>query len=93
MAKFPSGKIYVTRGVNDEMAETAGFALFVRQSLGRHLSGGDWGDVSKEDRAENEFSLNKRLRLFSVYKNGERDIWIITEADRAATTVLFPSEY
>jgi len=92
MAKFPSGKIYVTRGVNDEMAETAGFALFVRQSLSRHLNG-DWGDVSKDDKAENEFSLDKRLRLFSVYKKEGKVIWIITEADRSATTVLFPSEY
>ena len=92
MAKFPSGKIYVTRGVNDEMAESAEFALFVRQSLDKHLRG-DWGDVSKDDKAENEFSLNKHLRLFSVYKNGSTTIWVISEADRSATTVLFPSEY
>jgi len=29
----------------------------------------------------------------SVYRSGESVFWIITEADRSATTVLLPSDY
>ena len=90
--KFPLGQLLMTRGVNNRVAKDIVFAKFVFQSLRRHASG-DWGECGKEDWQENEFSLDKRLRLFSVYKAGQVKIWIITEADRSATTVLFPEEY
>ena len=59
----------------------------------RHLTG-DWGDLVEEDKQENVLSLEKGFRLLSAYKlsNGTK-IWIITEADRSATTILLPSEY
>lgn len=62
-------------------------------ALGRHLRG-DWGDCGAEDRAENDLSLREGFRLFSVYhdRNGVK-FWIITEADRSATTVLLPEDY
>jgi hypothetical protein len=62
--------------------------------LARHLSG-DWGDVTEEDKGENEFALSRNLRIVSVYNtpdNGTR-FWIITEADRSSTTLLLPSDY
>jgi hypothetical protein len=61
--------------------------------LSRHACG-NWGDLCEEDRRENEFSLAHGFRVLSSYKlrNGEV-IWIITEADRSATTILLPSEY
>jgi hypothetical protein len=61
--------------------------------LFRHMTG-DWGTVCDEDVKENEYSLNRHLRLFSAYElaNGKR-LWVITEADRSATTLLLPSEY
>jgi len=69
------------------------FAAFVHNSLARHARG-DWGEVCKEDREENEVSLRKGFRLLSAYKGkGHPKIWIITERDGSATTVLFPSEY
>ena len=55
---------------------------------------GDWGDLDNEDKQENELSLKEGYRLLSAYKKeGLPKIWIITEADRSATTVLFPEEY
>jgi hypothetical protein len=62
-------------------------------AIRRHVSG-DWGEVDEHDRQENELSLRLGLRLFSAYtaSNGTR-FWIITEADRSATTVLLPSDY
>ena len=62
-------------------------------SMQRHAAC-DWGDCCASDMEENEFSLDKFLRLFSVYhdRNGKK-FWIITEADRSSTTVLLPEEY
>jgi hypothetical protein len=91
--KFPLGQTVLTRGVNDLVAENTDFAKLVTESLVRHATG-DWGDLSAEDKQENEFSLKEGLRLFSAYEcSGLPKIWIITEADRSATTVLFPEEY
>jgi len=59
----------------------------------RHLTG-DWGEVDDHDRRENELSVVQGFRLLSAYtlSNGTK-LWIITEADRSATTLLLPSEY
>jgi hypothetical protein len=84
--------IVVTRGVNDRVAVDTSFSLFVLESLKRHAKG-DWGELSTEDKKENDFSLDKHLRLLSSYQHKDIKIWIITEADRSVTTVLFPSEY
>jgi hypothetical protein len=54
----------------------------------------DWGELDAEDIAENEFSLQRGLRLLSRYTLRDGTvIWIITEADRSATTLLLPEEY
>ena len=85
---FSPGRIVATPGAIEALD-----ADDVRSALARHLSG-DWGDVCSKDAKENEFSLTRRLRLFSVYhgSDGTR-FWVITEADRSVTTILLPSEY
>ena len=91
---FPLGSILMTAGVNNEVADSSAFAKFVTDSLIRHKKG-DWGDMSPEDKNENDLALKAgNLRIFSAYESPELPkIWIITEADRSATTVLFPDEY
>ena len=65
----------------------------VRAAVARHASC-DWGDCCPEDAAENEFALDRYLRLFSVYHDrDETRFWIITEADRQVTTILLPEDY
>ena len=92
-SKFPLGKVVMTRGVNDEIAENAPFSKFVLNSLNRHAQC-DWGDLGKEDAASNDSALNGEGRLFSAYiETGLKKIWIITEWDRSVTTILFPDEY
>jgi hypothetical protein len=61
--------------------------------LARHAIG-DWGDLEPTDVAENEHSVAHGFRLLSSYQTsaGEK-LWIITEADRSATTLLLPEEY
>jgi len=93
--RFEFGRLFITRGVNDKLADDSSFAEFVLRCLRRH-GNGDWGDMSDSDKAENEFSIDKYLRLFSAYNRpcpASDRIWIITEADRSTTTVLFPDEY
>lgn len=90
--KFSLGKIFSSAGVHEIMSRDSAFMKFVHSSLARHAKG-DWGDLCEEDKRENELSLRKGFRLLSAYKNDEHKIWIITEADRSVTTVLFPEEY
>ena len=91
-AKFPLGRLVMTRGVADLTAENTAFAQFVLDSLKRHAQG-DWGMLPEEDKKENELSLKQGFRLLSAYENpGLPKIWIITEADRSVTTTLFPDE-
>lgn len=91
--RFAMGQTCLTRGVNDIVANNLSFATFVTRSLKRHVTG-DWGNVCQEDRSANDRALIEGNRLFSAYEEtGQPKIWIITEADRASTTVLFPEEY
>lgn len=89
---FPLGQVTMTAGVCARVAENAEFAKHVTQGVQRHASG-DWGSVDDADRRENELSLQQGARLLSAYGEGDGKIWIITEADRSLTTILFPSEY
>ncbi|MFM0434847.1 hypothetical protein PQQ84_00170 [Paraburkholderia strydomiana] len=62
--------------------------------LRRHQCG-DWGVVSSQDAASNSLALINGSRVMSLYELGDRrePLWIITEADRQATTLLLPAEY
>jgi hypothetical protein len=61
--------------------------------LKRHLRG-DWGDVCAGDAAANDRAVCIGARILSRYtlRDGV-PIWIITEGDRSATTILLPEEY
>jgi hypothetical protein len=62
--------------------------------LRRHQTG-DWGEVPACDARENERSVKHGWRLLSSYPVGEagRKVWVLTEADRSATTILLPEDY
>jgi len=87
---FPLGRVVATPGALEALTEAG---VDPAKLLDRHVVG-DWGELCEEDRQENEFSLNRGFRLLSSYPlpNGQK-LWIITEADRSATTLLLPSEY
>ncbi len=95
---FETGQIVATRGVCDFAAENQEFVRFIQKSLSRHVKS-DWGDVDDEDKQTNDQALKQGDRLLSAYndnrfpKHGVATIWIITEADRSATNILFPDEY
>ena len=88
--RFHLGQTYITPGA-EEALQIAGQTAI--EFLRRHMSC-DWGELSEDDVRENELSLKKGFRLLSNYQTGKgQQLWIITEADRSATTVLLPSEY
>ena len=59
----------------------------------RHAAG-DWGEVCGDDWALNDEALESGGRLLSAYRTslGVR-LWVITESDFSATTILLPDEY
>jgi hypothetical protein len=90
---FLLGTVVATPGAIERMEH---YGMDPAGLLARHLSG-DWGDIHPDDRGLNERALRCGDRLLSVYgedKTGEDSrIWIITEADRSATTILRPEDY
>lgn len=89
-ARFPLGAVVATPRALEAL-ETAGHSP--AEFLSRHVAG-DWGEVGSEDKRLNDEAVASGERILSAYrmKTGEK-IWIITEADRSATTILLPSEY
>lgn len=87
-AKFPLGQLYITAG-----ADTVLTPLDQKRALFWH-SQGFWGDVVEAGAEANDRALNDGERILSAYlaENGTR-FWVITEADRSATTILLPDEY
>lgn len=90
--KFLAGTIVATRSTSEMLRNSQEEHDFIRGSLLRHLSC-DWGDLAPEDKEMNDQALENGERLFSAYENGDVKIWIITDADRLHTTILFPHEY
>ena len=88
--KFALGQVVATPGALEAFSAAGQSA---GEFLDRHAAG-DWGDVSDEDKKENDDSVTGDLRILSAYrlKDGTK-IWIITEADRSSTCVLLPEEY
>jgi hypothetical protein len=84
-ALFSPGQIVATPG-----ALSMGIDLLTY--LKCHLTG-EWGDLSANDKRENELALGQPLRILSAYNTTAGRLWIITEADRSATTLLTPDEY
>lgn len=89
-ARFPLGALVLTPGAIDALTRSGETPT---PMLMRHLTG-DWGDISEGDKQANERALSDGDRLLSSYKTklGEK-LWVITEADRACTTLLLPDEY
>lgn len=92
-ASFQLGDVVVTNGIIAKYSIGDEPNKFLNELLQRHASC-DWGDVCEEDKQMNNESLKSGNRLLSLYEVGEEyPIYIITEADRSVTTILFADEY
>ena len=96
MAQFATGRFCVTQGVGHKMMHDLPFRHFCEESYQRYLRC-DWGELCAEDKALNDSAVaNNDDRILASYvhpENPDWKLWIITEWDRSATTLLFPSEY
>ena len=89
-AALSLGETFITPGAQEALEIADETAI---QFLRRHMSA-DWGEISEDDVQENELSLREGFRLLSAYRTVKgQKIWVITEADRSAATILLPSEY
>ena len=87
---FRLGRLCATNGAIRTLTSAAADPI---ELMARHLAG-DWGDLNAADRAANDRALQSGERIISAYRLGnDQKIWIITEADRSATTILLPAEY
>ena len=88
--KFTLGQIVATPGALEALEASGQSAV---EFLDRHVQG-DWGDICEEDREANERALLDGPRLLSSYRTAKDvKLWVITEADRSATTLLLPEGY
>ncbi|WP_175867945.1 hypothetical protein [Burkholderia diffusa] len=88
--RFKLGRILATPAALEVIADAHASIIDL---LIRHLRG-DWGELSDSDRQRNEEAIVTGQRILSNYVlPGGRTVWLITEADRYATTFLLPGEY
>ena len=88
-ALFPLGQIVATPAALETLARAN---QTPNEFLLRHISG-DW-ELDAHDLADNMYSLKYGLRVMSSYRTKSGDtLWLVTEADRASTTLLLPEEY
>ena len=86
---LPLGHVVATPGALDVVRA---HGLDVLDLVHRHASG-DWGDVSEHDAQANDRSAQNYTCVLSAYDTRGGRLWVLTEADRSATTVLLPSDY
>lgn len=87
MAALETERVVATRGVLSTFGNE-----FLVECLRRHRTG-DWGEVGREDWRANDAAVRHGERILSAYSLDGSRLWIITEADRSATTLLLPDEY
>jgi len=80
-ALFPLGQIVATPGALSALGDEG---IGSEGLLQRHVTG-DWGELSEDDRRENELSVKEEFRILSAFKLPRTGVklWVITEADRS----------
>lgn len=92
------GTVVITRTINDSIEKDKSFGNEIFKAWRRYLAN-DWGDMCEDDKRINdkalqlEEELNVGERVLAAYNTTKGKIYIITEWDRSATTILFANEY
>ena len=88
MKIFKTGRIVTTPSVAENIAPEDIISL-----IKRHKSG-DWGKLCNKDCHQNNKSIKGGGRIISKYlSSADESLYVITEADRSVTTVLYCDEY
>ena len=84
---FPLGQVVITPNTLEQLHPQD-----LHDALWCHALG-NWGDLARDDRIENDLALEEGGRLWSKYRDrNRRKFWILTEADRSSTCVLLPED-
>lgn len=90
---FGLGRLLITTSAK-ALLDAMGLSPF--DFIERHRRN-DWGDMGQRDKELNDLAVQTgEGRVFSSYdldREGKSRLWIITEADRSATTAQLPSDY
>lgn len=88
--RFLLGQVIATPGALEALESNGQTPM---ELLQRHVVL-DSGELDEEDQQTNLDAVENGGRIFSSYLlNDGTKIWVITEADRSATTLLLPDEY
>jgi hypothetical protein len=83
--KVELGRLLATPDALSALAESGQSPA---EFLQRHAAQ-DWGELCEEDRRLNDLALVQGDRLLSSYRTKKNIvIWVLTESDRSATTIL-----
>lgn len=86
---FPLGTI----GISPAALEVLRQANISPNSILERHALGDWGDLTDSDKKTNELAVEMGGRILSAYNlPGGTTVWVTTEPDRNATTILLPGE-
>jgi hypothetical protein len=86
-ALFPTGAIRIT-----PIAKRYLNLQDVSKAIKRHTQG-DWGELCRADKQDNDHSVTHRKELFSIYTDRHNiGFYVVTNSDRSTTTVLLPEE-
>lgn len=87
---FPLGQLRITPGAIEALDRVG---ISADSFIQRHVLG-DWGNVTDGDKKSNDLAVDMGGRILSVYNLPDATkIWVTTEPDRTATTVLLPGEH
>ncbi|AFY68610.1 hypothetical protein Pse7367_0296 [Thalassoporum mexicanum PCC 7367] len=90
MTLFPIGQLLISVGVTKLISTEE-----IAQYLSRHTNG-DWGNIDPEVGEENNVVAQQKhgtiLSSYTLAKQGQ-EIWLHTDFESNATTVLLPNEY
>ncbi len=84
---FTLGKVRVTQAVSEVLSSDK-----IHELIKRQLSY-DWGNTCQSDWLLNDNAVKHQERVVSLHTVDEENLFIITEADRSVTTIMFTYEY
>lgn len=88
------GMISITTGLKTLADRSSKLSAEIDDAFRKYYIG-DWGELDEEDWKANDEAVNSpgSDRILAAYKTEAGKIFIITEADRSATTILLADEY
>ena len=94
MQKFKQGQVFLTKRINNAIDDNEQFARDYMRAVQMYTQA-DFSDMEHQEDIESNYEAIKTGddRIFATYNTCEGKIYIITEFDRSATTILFTDEY